>query len=115
MELKQIRAVPVQDVAMEGVRGAKVQVLLGEQDGAPGFTMRLFSLEAGGHTPHHSHPYEHEVIIREGSGVLCLGGDEHPLDVGAVALVEPNEEHQFRAGPKGMTFFCLVPNHGHKV
>ena len=56
MELKQIRAVPVADVNQEGVKGVKVQVLLGEQDRAPSHTMRLFFLEAGGHTPQHSHP-----------------------------------------------------------
>jgi len=92
-----------------------VQVLLAAEDGAPGFSLRLFHLDAGGHTPRHEHPYEHEVIVQEGSGTLCLAGEEHPLESGMVALVEPNEEHQFRAGPKGMTFYCLVPNRGHKI
>jgi quercetin dioxygenase-like cupin family protein len=115
MELKQIRAVPFTDVEMEGVKGARLQTLIGAADGAPAFTLRLFYLEAGGHSPRHSHPYEHEVIVHEGSGTLWSQEEEYPLDVGTVALVMPGEEHQFTAGPKGMTFFCLVPHVGHKV
>lgn len=115
MELKQIAAVPVEEMQIEGARGVRVQVLLGAEEGAPGFTMRLFSLEAGGHSPRHSHPYEHEVFVYEGSGTLWSPEEEYPLDVGTVALVHPGELHQFTAGPKGMTFICLVPNEGHKI
>lgn len=115
MELKQIPAVPFIDVQLEGARGAKMQVLLDASDGAPSHTLRLFHLEAGGHSPRHSHPYEHEIIVHEGSGTLWSLEEEYPLEAGSVALVKPNEEHQFTAGPKGMAFFCLVPHAGHKA
>ena len=113
MKVIPIRDVPLEEVQMEGTRGARIRVLLGAAHGAPSFTLRLFELEAGGHTPQHSHPHEHEIIVQSGTGVLWTPLGEHPLEAGVVALVEPGDEHQFRAGPDGMSFFCIVPNVGH--
>jgi len=64
---EEITAVPVD---MEGAVGCQVRWLLGEEDGAPNFAMRQFEVEANGHTPKHHHPYEHEVFVLEGSGVV---------------------------------------------
>jgi quercetin dioxygenase-like cupin family protein len=100
-------------VTMEGARDVTVRVLLGEADGAPGFTMRLFELAPGGHTPRHSHAHEHEIIVLGGSGTLQAAQGEHSLAPGTVALVEPHDEHQFRAGEQGMRIICLVPHAGH--
>jgi quercetin dioxygenase-like cupin family protein len=113
MKVTSIERVPLQPVQMEGTRGARMRVMLGEADGAPGFTMRLFELEPEGFTPRHSHPHEHEIIVQSGSGTLWSREAEHPLEPGVVALVGPDEEHQLRAGSKGMAFFCIVPNEGH--
>ena len=111
VDIQQVNAEPVQ---MEGTRGARVRVLIGQEHGAPGFTMRLFELEPGGHTPRHHHAHEHEIIVQSGSGTLWTPAAEHPLKPGTVALVGPDEEHQFRAGEEGMRFFCLVPHAGHR-
>jgi quercetin dioxygenase-like cupin family protein len=73
--------------------------------------MRPFAVAAGGHTPRHSHPYEHEVFVLEGSGVVFEGDQQHPLHAGDVVFVRPDEVHQFKntgAGP--LKFLCLVPN-----
>jgi quercetin dioxygenase-like cupin family protein len=113
MKVASITDVPLQPVQMEGTRGVQMRVVLGEADGAPSFTMRLFELEAGGFTPQHSHPHEHQIIVQSGSGTLWTCEGEHPLEPGIVALVGPDEEHQFRAGAEGMAFFCIVPHAGH--
>ena len=44
---------------MEGAAGAWKQLPLGSQDGAPVYSYRVFTVEPGGHTPYHQHPYEH--------------------------------------------------------
>jgi quercetin dioxygenase-like cupin family protein len=66
---------------------------------------------AGGHTPQHTHPYEHEVFILEGEGQVLEGDVAHPLRPGDVVYVRPDEVHQFRnTGSGPLKFLCLVPN-----
>ena len=73
--------------------------------------MRQFEVAPGGYTPRHSHPYEHEVFVLEGEGVVIEGETEHPLRPGDVIYVVPDEVHQFRnTGAAPLKFLCLVPN-----
>lgn len=97
-------------VAMEGARDCTVRWLIGQPDGAPNFAMRRFDIAPGGHTPRHRHPYEHEVFVLAGTGVVYDSGVDHPLNAGDVIYVAPNEVHQFRnPGPNVLKFLCLVP------
>lgn len=102
-------------VAMDGVKGVRMAMMVGREQGAPNFSMRQFVVEPGGHSPRHSHDYEHEVYIVSGGGTVLLGGKEHAIKAGDVVYVPADEEHQFRAGtgsgnvPAGLTFLCLVP------
>jgi quercetin dioxygenase-like cupin family protein len=73
--------------------------------------MRQYEVAPGGYTPRHSHPYEHEVFVLEGQGVVYEGDAPHPLKQGDFVLVTPNEVHQFRnTGATPLKFLCLVPN-----
>ncbi|MEM7229847.1 MAG: cupin domain-containing protein [Planctomycetota bacterium] len=72
--------------------------------------MRHFTVEPGGHTPHHQHNYEHEVFVVSGEGRLEYDGNVHTLRAGDVAFVEPNHIHQFtNPGTEPFQFLCLVP------
>ena len=84
-------------------------IMVGRADGAPNFALRSFRVEAGGHTPRHSHDYEHEVYVVSGSGTVLLGGERKPIGAGDVVYVPADEEHQFRADEVGLRFLCLVP------
>jgi quercetin dioxygenase-like cupin family protein len=96
---------------MEGATGCHVRWLIGAVDDAPNFAMRQFEVAPGGYTPRHTHPYEHEVFVLEGQGVVCQDDTEHPLQAGDVVYVVPNEVHQFRnTGSEPLKFLCLVPN-----
>ncbi len=108
--IRNIDETPLTPVEMPGVQGARMAVMVGRADGAPNFALRQFRVEAGGHTPRHSHDYEHEVFIVAGSGTILLEGKERPIRAGDVIYVPANEEHQFQAGaPEGLRFLCLVP------
>ncbi len=97
-------------VRMEGVRGVTMQVLIGRADGAPNFSMRQFTVEPGGHTPLHSHNYEHEVVVLEGRGRMEQEGEFAEISAGDVLFVPPNVVHQFHgSAEKGLKFLCLVP------
>ena len=111
MIIKHADEVPQTEVTMEGAAGCKVRWLVGEGDRAPNFAMRQFELEPGGHTPHHFHPYEHEIYVLEGEGCIVDGAFERPLRAGDVVLVAPDDAHQFRnTGSTPFKMLCLIPN-----
>lgn len=111
MQVNHFEQTPQQLVHMEGASGCQVRWLLGPQQGTPTFAMRQFEVAPGGYTPRHSHPYEHEVFVLEGEGVVIEGDAEHRLRSGDVVLVVSDEIHQFRnTGPVPLKFLCLVPN-----
>jgi len=97
------------EVTEEGAQGVSVRWLISQEDGAPGFYMRRFELAPGGHTPRHSHAWEHEVYILEGTGTVFAAGKEGAFCAGDVIFVPPKEEHYFAAGVDGAAFLCLVP------
>ncbi len=107
--IRNIEAVETGPVDMPGVSGVKMAVMVGREDGAPNFALRCFTVEAGGHSPRHSHDYEHEVFVVDGGGTVLLEGAEHPVGRGDVVYVPADEEHQFKAGGDGLRFLCLVP------
>ena len=96
-------------VPMDGAAGVSMAVMVGREDGAPNFALRSFRVEPGGHSPRHSHDYEHEVFIVDGGGEVLLDGSYRPIERGDVVYVPADEEHQFRAGQGGLRFLCLVP------
>lgn len=112
MKIISIDQVEKKKVQMEGASGAWKQLPLGSGDGTPVYSYRVFTLEPGGNTPYHSHPYEHMNFIMEGQGLLVdEQGREHPLRAGDFALVNPDEKHQYRNGSQDTVFrmICGVP------
>jgi len=56
-------------------------------------TMNYSVIEPGKTSAHHMHPWEHEVYILEGSGVLVCDGKEYPVKEGDAMLVPGNVDH----------------------
>ena len=71
---------------VDAAPGAVMRILAGPDEGAPSFVMRLFEIEPGGGTPHHSHAWEHELFVVEGNGVLKSGNTERPITEGQRAI-----------------------------
>jgi len=98
-------------VTSEGTKDTQIQWLLDESRGAPNFALRRFIVAPGGHTPRHSHNWEHEVYVLRGEGVLVTDEGELPLGPDRAILIPPNEEHQFRCtGADNLEMLCIVPN-----
>ena len=111
MKVTHLTKVASQPVDMPGATGCQVRWLVGQPDGAPNFAMRAFDVAPGGYTPKHQHPYENEVYVLEGTGVVLEGDVEHPLAAGQVIYVAPDEVHQFRnTGTAPLRFLCMVPH-----
>ena len=97
-------------VTMAGAKDVTMQVMVGRDDNAPNFAMRHFVVAPGGHTPHHAHPYEHEVFIVEGELEAECDGETRTVTGGDVLLVPSEAVHQFRnASAAPARFLCLVP------
>lgn len=110
MKVQSIGAHRQSPVTMEGTQGAKMRMLIGPEEQAPNFHMRHFEVEPGGHTPHHQHDYEHEIVILKGSGVAKSEQGDRPLQAGDIVYVPANERHQFvNPGGEPLEFICLIP------
>jgi quercetin dioxygenase-like cupin family protein len=112
MKITSLSAIPRIKVAMEGAEGAYRQTPISKADGAPRFSVRVFTLEPGGHTPYHRHPFEHVNYCIEGEGaVVDEAGVEHPFRKGDFGLILPDEKHQYRnkSSDKPLVFICAVP------
>ncbi len=98
-------------VPPEDVVGVTLRRVVAPEHGAPNFTMRVFEVEPGGHTPEHSHAWEHEVFVLGGTGKLRSEQGEVSLTTGTVAFIPGGEAHQFRNdGAETLSFICVVPN-----
>jgi len=99
--------------ADEGASKLKVRWLITKEMGAPSFAMRLFEMEPEGNSPLHTHPWEHEVFVLKGKGVVVGERGEERIVPGNVVFVAPNELHQFKnTGKTTLMFLCLVPIRG---
>ena len=96
--------------AIEEVKGVSRRDVITREDGAPTFSMRVFEVEAGSSTPSHSHPFEHEVFILTGRGVVV--GNEGAISIGkeSVVFVASGEPHCFvNTGNEPLRFVCVIP------
>ena len=111
MKTISLSKVEKKEVHMDGAKGAWRQLPIGSSDGTPNFSLRVFTVEPGGHTPYHQHPYEHVNYVIEGSGALVNEkGEETPLNAGDFDMVNPSEKHQYRnKGDQPFKMICGVP------
>ena len=102
--------VPLEQVNIDGAKGANIRWLVGEKDGAQNFAMRMFEVDINGHTPYHTHSFEHEIFVLSGEGVLKTKDSEKPMKPWEVIFVDPNLDHQFiNIGKEPLIFLCSVP------
>src|SRR4030043_1238373 len=113
MKTIQLDQVAKSKMALEGAKEVYKQLPISKMDGTPSFCFRVFTIEPGGHTPYHTHDFEHLNYVIKGQGILVDGqGERHQLRAGEFALILPNEKHQFRNGSDTDLFkvICAVPN-----
>jgi quercetin dioxygenase-like cupin family protein len=97
---------------MEGACCVSKQVPVSKDDGSPQFAFRVFTIDPGGNTPYHTHPFEHINYIIDGNGVIVTEtGEERPVKKGDFALVLPGEKHQYKntSAAEPLVMICAVP------
>ncbi|MFQ6055666.1 MAG: cupin domain-containing protein [Methanosarcinales archaeon] len=107
----------------EGASGVKIRVdlpkkaersvitVISEKDGAENFIMRVFEIEPEGYTPFHEHPWEHEVFVLRGKGIVISENKEKIIKEGDVIFIPSNEKHQFKNNQENiLEVICLIPS-----
>lgn len=97
---------------MPGAKDVTMRLMVGRDDGAPNFAMRLFEVAPGGETPRHAHNYEHEVLIVSGAAWVydATQDAERPAAAGDTLYIPANQTHQFRnTSAEPLKFMCMVP------
>ena len=99
-----------QVAAQPAADGVTMCVVIGPDQGAPNFTMRVFEVQPGFSTPLHSHWWEHEVFVLSGQGIVVADQGNQSIAHGSTVFVPGGEMHQFRNGGQDvLRFLCLVP------
>jgi len=96
--------------ALEGVKDTTVRWLLPPEIEVPNFEMRYFEIRKGGHCHQETHPWEHEVFIVKGKGIVTGEDEEKVVEAGDAVFIAPNEFHQFRSTEEeDFGFICVIP------
>ena len=91
--------------------GKLVKWLLPKEIGTPNFEMRYFEVSRESKSSSEAHPFEHEVFVIKGEGIIKSGEKEYKVKVGDAILIFPNEPHQFFNFEKEpLGFICVIPN-----
>ena len=86
------------------------QVLLGEQDGAPHFTTRRFTMGEGGGMPAHTNTVEHQQYVLGGRARVGIGDRVYEVARGDVLYIPAGTPHFYKVLEAPFEFLCVVPN-----
>ncbi|NLI81276.1 MAG: cupin domain-containing protein [Deltaproteobacteria bacterium] len=110
MKIQHYKDAPAKYFRNGPAKGVTGRVLIGRDDGASHFCMRIFELEPEGHTPLHSHDWEHEIFFHSGTGEVYREDHWVPVSQGNAVFIPPGETHQIRnTGGDTLAFVCLIP------
>jgi len=98
-------AEPVQEMP-----GVVKRVVIGADDGAQNFCMRVFEIAPGASIPLHTHVWEHEIFVLSGRGALLSEGGETQVVKENVVFVPPNLRHGFaNNSDQPLRIICVIP------
>jgi quercetin dioxygenase-like cupin family protein len=105
--------IKMEEVSMQGVDKIIKSNVIGPSEGWKDYTLRVFKIGPGGHSPHHQHDWEHINYVMKGRGTLTIKDDTREIKEGDFAFVPPNTIHQFKNPfDEEFEFICIVPNRG---
>ncbi|MFB6114000.1 MAG: cupin domain-containing protein [Halodesulfurarchaeum sp.] len=91
--------------------GLEKGVLIGEEQDAPNFRMRRFTLAPGETVPKHTNAVEHEQYVLSGEYVAGIDDEEYRISDGDSLLIPADTVHWYRnESEEPVSFICVVPN-----
>jgi quercetin dioxygenase-like cupin family protein len=89
---------------------ATKQVLIGREDGAANFEVRVFTIPVGGASSLDEHAHDHGVLVMHGRARVMLGESFAEVQAGDVVYIPSWERHQFvNLGEEPFSFLCIIP------
>ena len=111
MKIARYEECPSRKFDTETAKGVTGRVVIGKEDQAENFCMRVFTVAPGGFTPRHSHEWEHEIFVHSGKGKIFQNGEWRAVESGTAIFIPGNEEHQLmNGGGEDFVFICLIPS-----
>jgi quercetin dioxygenase-like cupin family protein len=107
----QMRVIFYKEVEAKKVEeGSKLKIRWLNTEGSKNFAVRHFEIEPGGYSPHHSHPWEHEIFVLEGTGTVIGNEVVEAISVGNIISIPGEETHQIKnTGKSTLKFLCIIP------
>jgi quercetin dioxygenase-like cupin family protein len=92
------------------VEGVARRDLLTAEDGVPLVCMNIVEISTHASTPSHYHPYEHEIFIVSGKGIVVGEHGSTPIGEGSVVFIPANETHCFvNTSTETLRFISVEP------
>jgi quercetin dioxygenase-like cupin family protein len=111
MKIIRYKEAEVKTYSGNAPKGVAGRVVIGKDDGAKNFCMRVFELEPGTCTAKHAHEWEHEVFVHSGKGSILRDSKWTPFAAESAIFIPVGEEHQLRNdGSELLTFVCVIPS-----
>lgn len=84
--------------------------LIGKKEQAGNFAFRFYLLSPGSHSQEEAHPYDHGILILQGSGEVLLGDKTHSISQGDIIYIPPDARHQLlNTSEEELGFLCVIP------
>ena len=108
-----MRVISYREVEAKKVEeGSRIKIRWLNTEGSSNFAVRHFEIEPNGYSPHHSHPWEHEIFVLEGKGTVIGDKETKPLSIspGDSISIPADDTHQIRnSGKKTLKLLCIIP------
>lgn len=96
---------------LPGAKDMSLRVIIGQEDGAPNFTMLYLEIAPAGNSPSHSHPWEEVIFVKRGYAEVISGDETRSIGPGTAVFFAPGEQHQFvNIGAEPLEFLCIIPH-----
>ncbi|GAA0222299.1 cupin domain-containing protein [Haladaptatus pallidirubidus] len=97
--------------AVGAAEGMEKGVLISDEQGAPNFAIRRFTLEPGAKVPEHTNEVEHEQYVLEGEYTVGIEDEAYEVSAGDSLLIPAGAVHWYRnESDEPGAFLCAVPN-----
>jgi quercetin dioxygenase-like cupin family protein len=94
-----------------GSEKTAMRVLIGKDDGAEIFSMRVITIDKCGQIGMHEHPWEHEIFVLRGEGIAKTETERVEMKHGEYFFIPSGVIHGFdNTGDGPLEFICCIPN-----
>jgi quercetin dioxygenase-like cupin family protein len=81
----------------------------GSKDYLHNFALRYFTIRSGGYLAPHKHPWEQEIVVIRGRGIVTTKEKETEVGVGDAVYFAGDELHGFKnTSGENFEFYCII-------